>query len=300
MKTSVLYDNYFYSSYTLQIENLSLTVTLDGGIYSRTVRSTPLHSHPVFELQAVLDGGLALNIQDADEIRLEKNEICLLPPDLYHGVTPLDGTVRLTLRFSLQRIGDAEGEEDVHARFARLSRVACIKDAEQILRILERIRDEALSPMAVSDALCRAYFSELFLLLYRRLGAQDCTAPRLSLEESDDENARYNKIEFMMQQRMAELFREEDLAEALGLSVRQTSRVMQKIFGMSFRKKLLELRLHFAKGLLVTTEDPVDTIAATVGYTSPSGFHIAFKKAFGLTPSEYREANMRPSFNNGT
>ena len=300
MKAPILYENYFYSSYTLQIENLSLTVTLDGGICTRTVRQTPLHSHPVFELQAVLNGELSLDIQDADGIRLKKNEICLLPPDLYHGVSPTDDTERLTLRFSLQRLGDAEGGEDLHARFARLSHVSCIKDAEAIIRILECIRAEAISPMAASDALCRAYFSELFILLFRRLGTEDSAAPKHSLGESDDENARYNKIEFMMQQRMAELFREEDLAEALGLSVRQTSRVMQRIFGMSFRKKLLELRLHFAKGLLVTTDQPVDTIAATVGYTSPSGFHIAFKKAFGLTPSEYREANIRPSFNSRT
>lgn len=298
MKQPMLYDNFFYSSYTLSIENLSLTVTLDGGVYDSSVRLTPLHSHPVFELQTVLAGKLLLTTTDGKELIIGEDELCLLPPDFYHGVQPLEETHRMTLRFSIQRLADTE--VDLHSRFAKLTDATHIQDGGAILCALSRIRAEILSPTATTGALCRAYLSELFLLLFRSLGAKDenMTAPQLS--ESDDENARYNKIELLMQQHMADIFREEDLAEALGLSVRQTSRMMQKIFGMSFRKKLLELRLHYAKGLLLTTEIPVEQIAATVGYTSPSGFHIAFKKAFGSTPSDYRDANLPASFNSGT
>ena len=250
-----------------------------------------LHSHPVFELQAILSGEMTLDFSDGTSVCLGEHDICLIPPDVYHGVTPLSDTSRITLRFSCTK-NECERCEDLYQRFAALSKPTVLRNEDAPISLLLSIRSEILSPMAASSALIRAHLSALFVLLYRTLGEQCPTPDNSPLFESDDENARYNKIELLMQWRMTELFREEDLAEVLGLSVRQTSRVMQKIFGMSFRKKLLEIRLHCAKGLLLTSDEPVEQIAATVGYTSPSGFHIAFRKAFGCTPGEYREQNL--------
>ena len=293
------YDELFYSSHSLTLENLNLTVTMDGGVLKKEVEQCCMHNHPVFELHAILSGELVLNFADTEDVKLSENEICLIPPDFYHGVIPLTDATRLTLRFSFRR-NDLQDTEDFCTLFSLLTRPITLGETEPLIDLLIRIREEVLSPAAASTTLCRAYLSELFVLLYRRLGEQ-CTVPNQGLlSDSDDENARYNKIEILMQRHMAEFFREEDLAEALGLSVRQTSRVMQKIFGMSFRQKLLSLRLHHAKGLLLTSDEPVEKIAATVGYTSPSGFHIAFKKAFGYTPYSYRALNSPKNFNSGT
>ena len=299
MVQPIQYNEIFYSSYSLSVENLNLTVTLDGGAQTKTVKPTPLHNHPVFELQAILAGEMALDFSETESILLSRKDICLIPPDLYHGVSPSEDAARITLRFSFMRNAE-QTNENFYLRFSRLTEATVLKDCEEMISLLESIRREILSHMAESAALCRAYLSALFVLLYRRLGEQCPALAGNLLSESDDENARYNKIELLMHWRMAEIFREEDLAEALGLSVRQTSRVMQKIFGMSFRKKLLELRLHHAKGLLLTSDCPVEEIADIVGYTSPSGFHIAFRKAFGCTPRDYREKNFRQNFNNGT
>ena len=293
------YDELFYSSHSLSVENLDLTVTLDGGVLKKEVEQCWMHNHPVFELHALLSGELLLNFSDTEDVHLSKNEICLIPPDFYHGVIPLADATRLTLRFSFRR-NAAQENEDFCTLFSRLLHPITVTDAEALIELLIRIREEVLSPRAASMTLCRAYLSELFVLLYRRLGEQYIAAECSLLSDSDDENARYNKIEILMQHHMAEFFREEDLAEALGLSVRQTSRVMQRIFGMSFRQKLLALRLHHAKGLLLTSDEPVEKIAATVGYASPSGFHIAFKKAFGYTPNDYRALNSPKYFNSGT
>lgn len=297
MKEPISYDASSYSYHTLQIENLSLAITIGNGVFPKTVKPTPLHNHPVFELHAILDGELFLDIQGGERIHLRSGDICLLAPNVYHGVLPVKETERITLCFQIQRL--SEGEE-LHALFAKLITAAHISATEPLISLLKEIQCEMLSKKAASLSLCRAYFSEFFILLCRYLGAHNTAFSLQRMQTSDDALSRYNKIEFLMQQAVAHNLREEDLAQAIGLSVRQTSRVVQKIFGMSFGKKLLELRLHFAKGLLVTTEDSVDKIAEAVGYTSPSGFHIAFKKAFGLTPSEYRQANMRFFLNNRT
>lgn len=299
MRQPQIYDEFFYASHSLCIENLALSVTIDGGITAQGVQKTLPHSHPVFELQAVKSGALAIDFHDNETETLSAGEVMLLPPDLYHGVTPMPSAERLTLRFSCRK-NTEEAKEELLSRFLALRSRVRLSDTEPILALLERIRAEALAPGAASDALLRAYFSELFILLYRRLGDAAAAAARPSLSENDDESARGYKIELLMNRHLSEPFSEQALAEALGLSVRQTSRVMQKIYGMSFQKKMSELRLHYAKGLLLTTDIPVERIAAEIGYTSPSGFHIAFRKAFGCTPGEYKERHTAHYFKNGT
>ena len=88
---------------------------------------------------------------------------------------------------------------------------------------------------------------------------------------------------------LANQITEDDLAAEISLSSRQLSRVFSDIYGMSFKEKLIEIRLHRAAQLLEQTELRVDEIAAAVGYGSPSGFHRAFNKYFGCTPFEYRK-----------
>ncbi len=299
MVTPIRLDDIFYSSHTLSIENTDLTVTLDNGLRDNKVEKASLHSHPVFELQAVLRADMMLDLAERESIRLCEHDLCLIPPDTYHGVRPLSDTERITLRFSCER-NAAEGCADLYRRFHGLTEVTVLRSAREFIPLLLSIRAEILAPQTAGGALMRAYLTELFVHLFRALDSV-CETPNANpLSESDDENARYNKIELLMQWRMAEIFREQDLAEVLGLSVRQTSRVMQRIFGMSFRKKLLEIRMHRAAELLLTTDDAVDQIGAAVGYTSPSGFHVAFCKAFGCTPGEYRERNTASNFKSRT
>lgn len=57
---------------------------------------------------------------------------------------------------------------------------------------------------------------------------------------------------------------------------------------MTFREKLVELRMTLAAHLLATTDLPVETVAEQVGYRSLSGFFIAFRSRYGTGASEYR------------
>src|SRR5690606_11773933 len=50
------------------------------------------------------------------------------------------------------------------------------------------------------------------------------------------------------------------------------------------------LRMHLARRYLGTTRIPVKSIAFLLGYTEPSNFHRAFKRALGITPETFRRA----------
>ena len=81
------------------------------------------------------------------------------------------------------------------------------------------------------------------------------------------------------------------LAEHVGMSPSALARRFRKMVGVSPAKFLSEHRLTSARALMRVCELPVHEIAARVGYQSPSSFSAAFRRRFGLNPSDWRCAN---------
>jgi YesN/AraC family two-component response regulator len=80
-----------------------------------------------------------------------------------------------------------------------------------------------------------------------------------------------------------------DLAELLYLSPKQVSRIIRKEYNCSFSEMLTAHRLDVACMLLLRSDIDVNKIAASVGYEYSANFFKHFKKAYGITPAEYRK-----------
>jgi AraC-like DNA-binding protein len=76
-------------------------------------------------------------------------------------------------------------------------------------------------------------------------------------------------------------------AAALGVSARSLQDRLQRS-GSSFRVELHAARVLAAKALLAETPQKLTAIALEVGYSSLQHFSTRFRKATGLTPSEWR------------
>jgi len=81
----------------------------------------------------------------------------------------------------------------------------------------------------------------------------------------------------------------EQLADLLKLSPRQTQRAVQKQYGKSFHEMKLQARMEAASRRLRDTTLNISVIAIEVGFTSLEQFSNAFKKYYGITPSQYRK-----------
>ncbi|MCC2683966.1 MAG: hypothetical protein K0R75_865 [Paenibacillaceae bacterium] len=79
-----------------------------------------------------------------------------------------------------------------------------------------------------------------------------------------------------------------DLAQKVGVSIRQLNRIVLEYYSMTFKQKLTSFRVEQAKDLLTHTELPVKEISQKVGYLSESYFCKVFKEIVRQTPSEYR------------
>ena len=83
----------------------------------------------------------------------------------------------------------------------------------------------------------------------------------------------------------------EDMARMSGYSTNYFSKQFHMIAGKKYIEFLTSLKLNHAKFLLITTTKTILDIAFCCGFTSLSNFNHAFKKAIGISPSQYRTQN---------
>lgn len=63
---------------------------------------------------------------------------------------------------------------------------------------------------------------------------------------------------------------------------------------MSIQQCLISFRMHKAANLLVSTTLTIKEISNETGYTDQLTFSKAFKKKFGVSPTQYRIDNSDP------
>jgi AraC family transcriptional activator of pyochelin receptor len=78
------------------------------------------------------------------------------------------------------------------------------------------------------------------------------------------------------------------LADKAGINEFKLKVGFRELFQTSPYKYRLGLCLERAKALLEDTDDTIDQIAAKVGFSTYNGFSTAFKKAFNIPPTAYR------------
>jgi AraC family transcriptional regulator len=81
-----------------------------------------------------------------------------------------------------------------------------------------------------------------------------------------------------------------NLGQHVGLSSRQVQRVFAEVTGVSCHKYIMDRRVEAGRNMM--HKDPscsIKEIAYSCGFSSPAHFCVTFKKAYGSTPSEYRQ-----------
>ena len=176
-------------------------------------------------------------------------------------------------------------EDDLEWSDRRLEATLDISSA-QIRSLILRLGEEARSPGFASQALAELIAGQLAIELFR-YGAAITEGPatggltpwRLRI----------------IDERLAELRAAPTLTELAGLcnlSVRQLTRGFRASRGCSIGEYVAQSQISHAKRLLVTDES-VKSIAYSMGFSSPSSFACAFRRATGLTPRQFRQRGFR-------
>lgn len=91
-----------------------------------------------------------------------------------------------------------------------------------------------------------------------------------------------------MEQHLSTSIRLEDMANTVHLNETYFCEAFKQVTGISPGRYLMRLRLEHAHYLLLSTAMPVTNVARESGFTDPSHFARAFKRAFGTSPTRLR------------
>ncbi|WP_350332884.1 GlxA family transcriptional regulator [Coralliovum pocilloporae] len=101
-------------------------------------------------------------------------------------------------------------------------------------------------------------------------------------------NAKLIKAIEIMETRLEDVVQCEDIAEAVGVSLRQLERLFKTYVNQTPNRYYLELRLARARDLILKSRISISEICLSCGFSSPSHFSKCYKDQYGITPSEAR------------
>lgn len=119
-------------------------------------------------------------------------------------------------------------------------------------------------------------------------GAQEQTGNLKPIELKGNDQALMERIMASVNKRICDSdFNVEALADDVGLSRVQLHRRVKEMTGITVGEFLRNLRMKQAAELLAKGDVSVSQVTYAVGMSNPTHFTTAFKKYYGVTPSEY-------------
>ncbi len=82
-------------------------------------------------------------------------------------------------------------------------------------------------------------------------------------------------------------------ADKYKVSDTTVKKYFKKVYGYGFKEYQTKVRMEWAAGELTATDKKIGCISEATGYSKQTKFTKAFKKYYGVTPSEYRKTAMR-------
>lgn len=236
--------------------NNSLTVTvgsaihkifLQAGFYDLQPPCDRMHVHPYTEVHVILDGGATFSVNEIHYV-LSAGDMLVIPGGAYHASVDIHSAVHTAFQI------------DAHCDSTQLfsldrSLVTCLE--REIIAC--RSSGDHTGIAAYTSLLCRHF------LPLERASAQRISDYAFLIGEFFSNN--YSRDVHLC-----------DLAGDLHLSERQTERLVIESTGMSFRRKLISVRLAMAEHLQKHSNMSLQEIAEYVGYRSYAGFWKAMKK----------------------
>ncbi len=158
------------------------------------------------------------------------------------------------------------------------------------------LADQLIYPHA-SDPIVRELYEEsrgLEILAEALSAIQSSTANTLVAQEVSEPDAldrhyRAREIRNYILESAPDQQTLSTIATAIGISVASMQRIFKDAYGMTVKDFIRESRLVAARDAMEKDGITIAQAAWMAGYKSPANFATAFKRVFGITPSEARD-----------
>lgn len=249
--------------------------------------SSRIQFHPFIYFYFVVSGSGTFFIEN-DSIKINKNDLIIINSNIGHNIyVDEDEYAVKALGFGLESIGLTTHLEEVYSEeelnldnFFHITWEGKESELNEIFtKIVEEFHSECMYSKTLADALA-SYFLINFLRNF------------------EDEIEVVHDININRQIDYIKSYIDNNYSLDLSLEGLSNMAYMNKFhligeFKQAYRVTPIEYlilkRIEASKGLLISTNHSMETIAEIVGFNSQSYFNQVFRKKVGITPSQFRK-----------
>lgn len=280
------------------IENLYQEIEMDSRYVdthqdiSYTKDVVRLHSHTFYEVLYCVSGNLQY-LLGADRYRLHRGDVVIIPPGVSHRPLFLEQLAEPYTRYVVW----------ISPEFMVYARVFCpALDFGSDYRLLrtagtpwENLREffargckEATRRAPGWEGEVCGNTLQLMVELQRASSAGQIPSPMTEKPELLDVLVNY------IEGHLAQKITLEDTARRFLVSQSTISQTFRQKMGISFYRFVTQRRLIAAKTEILAGK-PLETLYETVGFSDYSTFYRAFRREYGISPSQYRRLQQPPA-----
>lgn len=240
------------------------------------------HSHSYTELFYIIGGDGKFQIDD-ERFPVQAHNLVIVNPNIIHtelsyDAHPLEYIVLGIEGLEITIPGSSESRYCIYTFSGSNKVLTCMQS------ILREMQDCELEHQMV----CQAYMDILVVQLMRNSSVSMTRVSEVSTGNRLCASTRHY-IEHHYKERLSL----DDLAEIANVNKYYLAHAFKEEYGISPISHLIACRITASKRLLAETDLSLSQIAGILGFSSASYFSQSFRKAEGISPAEYRKANMQ-------
>ena len=277
---------------TFSIENYFISILKFS--YEQLPKNMPMHAHSSnsYEIHYIPKGHGTL-FSNQKSYDLHPNVLCTTGPFVEHAqfIDPKDPVYEYCIYLKIEKNPASKDSKKKKEKSANSLQTFLSypfwygTDNTNLQLVLEQIREELLNPGCAASILLKALFIQFMVCLVRNY---DQTSSSVVDSASVPMIKSYILIEDSFLYEYDSITMEE-LSKRLGLSVRQTNRILSEHYGKNFVQMRTEARMAAAITFLRENKLSINEISNRLGYSCANHFHAAFKKYYHDTVGHYRK-----------
>lgn len=254
-----------------------------------TFGSFLLHDHDVIEIMLILDGDVGVAVK-GERYELPRGCMVLIPPKLVHQTIVPEGTKRyerMVLHIFLEYVKlITKGLPATTYRFQFTDKVNIFDYSPETFWMFRTLFERAYYAITQDKEYQRLVIPSLVVELFVEM--EHILLDRVTPPIPATNNLVTTVVDYIDEHFAEPGLTVEQIRESVYVSQGYLSRVFKSFTGSSVYNFLTYKRLIRAKELLVSGETVLDACLSS-GFTDYTSFLKTFKKAFHMTPTQYRK-----------
>lgn len=252
------------------------------------IRHMFLHNHQFHEVCCVLEGRIMLQINDRI-VQVREREMCIIRPGHFHNELAIRGEKGLFLWLGFTPSGAAINVSGTNkdGEFVQTSGRSVKLEPLYFNLILSDIAREMNTDEPSRTDMVKTYVLQLLILTLRLL--------RSAEKPHTPEEWRESVVRDVLQYITEHGGRGIEMGELMtrtSISINHLNNIFKSVTGKTIMSYCGESRIRQAKEMLRGSSVKVKDLAESLGYYDQYHFCKAFKKATGMSPTQYRAAGI--------